>query len=500
VLPAQYGGKRARTRNRLHAIDTHDNVAIRPSGLTPISKYGTMLLMFRQMTVWSQVLFVGTASTAVVACASGSGTPGETTTTATSTSAAPSVTPTGSPVAPVTPVTPGVNPTTTNTTTAPPSVTPSVPPTSPSVTPTQPNTSTSPTDASEGSTGSSGSEPDVGTTSDTSNSTEVPSGDPEVRFIGRVARNGETATFAWSGTGIVAAFEGTSVSVQLNDSGSNQFTVLVDEMPQPLLDAQSGSHAYPLATGLIAGRHTVEIYRRTEANQGETTFEGFDFGDGALAAPPPPKPRRIEIVGDSITCGYGNEGADTSCGFTPETENHYLTYGAVAARALNAELSTVAWSGKGVVYNYDTDTNNPMPTLYKRVLPDDASSVWDFSVKPDAVVINLGTNDFSTDGDPTTEQFRDAYMGLVGQIREGAPDAFILCTNGNMLSGADLDAARAGIHAAVDALTTAGDTQIAAWDMNVPNDEPGCDWHPTKATHALMADALVTELKTHLTW
>lgn len=320
-----------------------------------------------------------------------------------------------------------------------------------------------------------------------------------MRFIGRVARNGESATFAWSGTGIVAAFNGTSVSVQLRDSGTNQFTVLIDDVIQPLLDAQAGSHNYPLASGLTSGRHVVEIYRRTEANQGETTFEGFDFGpDGALASPPEPKPLRMEIVGDSISCGYGNEGPDASCGFTPETENHYLTYGAIAARALNAELSTVAWSGKGVVYNYDTDTTNPMPTLYKRVLPDDPGSLWDFSVKPHVVVINLGTNDFSTEGDPSTEQFRDAYIGLVEQIRDGAPDAFILCTNGNMLNGADLVAARAGIHAAVDTLTAAGDTKIVAWDMDVPNDNPGCHSHPSTAVHAVMAEALVTELKRHL--
>lgn len=438
----------------------------------------------------------------MAACSTGTGTPGDVSTTAPSTSAP-------APVTPVTPapVTPGTNPpaTTPGTSTPPPNtpVTPNQPPAVPMPgVPVEPGTTPTPSTTDVTPSGTTSAPTTSASSGEESNTSEPePTGEPAVRFIGRVARDGETATFAWSGTGIVAAFTGTTVSVQLDDSGSNQFTVLVDGELQPLLDAQAGSHVYPVASGLAAGRHEVEIYRRTEANQGETTFEGFDFGaDGQLAAPPTPKSRRLEIVGDSITCGYGNEGADTSCGFSPETENHYLTYGAIAARALDAELSTVAWSGKGVVYNYDTDTNSPMPTLYKRVLPNDAGSEWDFSVKPDAVVINLGTNDFSTDGDPSTEQFRDAYVGLVGQIREGAPDAFILCTVGNMLTGADLDAARAGIHAAVDALTTAGDAKIAAWDMDVPNDDPGCDWHPNLATHELMADALVAELSEHLGW
>ncbi len=356
----------------------------------------------------------------------------------------------------------------------------------------EPSGSTQPTSASPVAPGS---------TNTSSDSEPVTPGVPAVQFVGRVARDGDQATFAWSGTGVVAAFSGTQVSVQLRDSGTNQFTVLVDNELAPILKPQSGSHAYPLAEGLSEGRHEVAIYRRTEANQGTTTFEGFDFGQGGeLLAPPPAKERHLEIVGDSITCGYGNEGADTSCTFSPDTQNHYLTYGAIAARALDAELSTVAWSGKGVVNNYDTDTTNPMPALYNRVLPDDPNSLWDFSVKPDAVVINLGTNDFSTDGDPTTEQFRDGYVGLIGQIRNGAPDALILCTNGNMLSGADLDAARAGIHAAVEAVRAAGDTKVVAWDMNVANDSPGCDWHPDLAAHQLMADALVAQLKQHLGW
>jgi lysophospholipase L1-like esterase len=333
-----------------------------------------------------------------------------------------------------------------------------------------------------------------------SSTSETPS-EPAVRFIGRFAHDGMKASFAWSGSGIVAAFEGTEVSLQMDDSGSNEFTVVLDGQLQPTLKAQVGSHSYALGGALTAQRHEIEIYRRTEANQGVSTFEGFDFGaQGILLAPPAPKTRRIEVIGDSISCGYGNEGADTSCTFSAETENHYLTYGAIAARALDAELTTVAWSGKGVVNNYDTDTNDPMPALYKRTLPDDANSRWDFSAKPHAVVINLGTNDFSTDGDPTTETFRDGYVDLVGQVREGAPDAFIVCTVGNMLTGADLDAARAGIHAAVDALRAAGDEKIAAWDMEVPNDDPGCDWHPKVATHELMAAALVAELKQQLKW
>jgi hypothetical protein len=91
--------------------------------------------------------------------------------------------------------------------------------------------------------------------------------------------------------------------------------------------------------------------------------------------------RRIEIVGDSITCGYGNEGTDP-CNFSAETENHYLTYGALAARMFGAELSTVAWSGKGVVNNFDNDVFEPLPQIYDRLLATEADGVGASSGSP----------------------------------------------------------------------------------------------------------------------
>lgn len=324
---------------------------------------------------------------------------------------------------------------------------------------------------------------------------------PGVHFVGRFEDDGaQGMRFEWSGSGIVAAFDGSSVSVTLEDSGENHFTVLIDgEQLSPLI-AQAGSHSYELASGLPAGTHRVELYRRTEALFGMSAFVGFDFGGGRLLPPPSPAQRRIEIVGDSISCGYGNEGDSATCGFSAETENHYATYGAIAARALDAEVVTIAWSGKGVVYNYDTDTTDPLPALYDRSLPSDANSTWSFGTQPDAVVINLGTNDYSTEGDPSMELFQEHYVRLLERLRSHYPDAFILCTVGPLLNGADLAAARTGIDAAVDARTAAGDTRLASWEMNIGNDNPGCDYHPSVATHQAMADALVEQLRVHLDW
>jgi hypothetical protein len=321
------------------------------------------------------------------------------------------------------------------------------------------------------------------------------------RFVGRVdTREPGRAAFAWSGSGVVAAFEGTQVSVHLQDD-TNQFTVVLDGvvLPEPLITV-AGTERYELATELEPGSHQIELYRRTEALFNATRFLGFDFGPDGVELPAPEAPaRRIELLGDSVSCGYGNEGS-SPCSFSADTENHYLSFGAIAARSLDAELITIAWSGKGVVYNYGDDKADPMPALYERALPSEASSVWDFSLIPDAVVINLGTNDFSTDDDPSAELFQDSYSVLLARIRGHYPDAYILCTVGPMLSGADLQAARDGIAGAVQLRMEAGDERLGVWEMNVSNDAPGCDSHPNLATHEQMGLELANELSARLGW
>src|SRR5688572_16677462 len=61
-----------------------------------------------------------------------------------------------------------------------------------------------------------------------------PTAIPGVRFVGRIDGTDPAGyRFAWSGSGFLAAFNGTSASVELSDSGQNQFTVLVDGVLQP---------------------------------------------------------------------------------------------------------------------------------------------------------------------------------------------------------------------------------------------------------------------------
>ena len=104
-----------------------------------------------------------------------------------------------------------------------------------------------------------------------------------------------------------------------------------------------GRSRVSLVGELESAVHTLECYRRTEPMVGTTTCVALHVeGDADCdLLPPRLKSRRIEVVGDSISCGYGNEADDPELPFSADTENHYMSYGALVARELEAELRLV---------------------------------------------------------------------------------------------------------------------------------------------------------------
>jgi lysophospholipase L1-like esterase len=321
-----------------------------------------------------------------------------------------------------------------------------------------------------------------------------------VAFLGRVQVDADgSALWAWSGSGFRVKFMGTGLQARFVDR-DNFHSVSVDGQAPRSIEMRAGQVIYALASGLPLGEHTVEVRRRTEALFGVTHLLGLRVEAGRLLAAPPSKARSLELVGDSISCGYGNEGSGPACPFSAATENHDRSYGRLLAGALDAELSTVAWSGRGVVKNYAGEPGDLMPTLYERVLPQVAASSWSFTRSADVVIVNLGTNDFSTEPDPEFSQFRDAYAALLATIRARNPRAFVVCTLGPMLPPVDLQRAERAIQAAIQLRTVEGDQRVSYFPLGVSNDAPGCDWHPSVATHERMAKALIPVVRRLTGW
>lgn len=291
--------------------------------------------------------------------------------------------------------------------------------------------------------------------------------------------------------------------VNITSAGDNWFNVIIDGIVLTPINIKPGmSMPITLASGLSSGTHTIELVKRTEASQGEFQFLGFIFPDGSILAPPAASSRRIEFIGDSITCGYGNEGTSQYQSFTTANENAYLAYGSVAARLLDADQFTIAWSGKGVIRNYGGDINEPMPEVYPQILPWSTDPVWDYSKWiPHIVVINLCTNDYSV-GIPDSTEFTTGYANLIDKVRTQYPDAMIYCALGPMLYGDNLNSARDYITSVVDQFNSTGDINVKFIEFPVQDAANGYgeDWHPSLITHELMANQLAQQIEYDLGW
>jgi hypothetical protein len=335
----------------------------------------------------------------------------------------------------------------------------------------------------------------------------APDGAPTaaIRWIGRFDRtNPAQPTAEWSASAMQAHFSGTSVSVQLGGA-NNYFAAFVDGVEQPVVTTNGGS-TYPVASGLAAGTHDVLVVRRDEAFDQPSQLVGFDFGSGGqLLAPPPVAAHRLEVIGDSISAGFGDECTNASMNFSAATENAYLTYGPLTARALGADIHLIAWSGKGMYRNNDGTTTETMPILWQRTLPTDMTSMWDPSTwVADAVVINLGTNDYAASGDPTAS-YQAAYLSFVTQLRGAYPGAFIFCALGPMMSGTNLNSARTAINNVIAMRATAGDANLMLVEFQTQNcmadgSGCGCASHPNLAEHQAMATALEGHIHDTLGW
>src|SRR6266545_4585469 len=316
----------------------------------------------------------------------------------------------------------------------------------------------------------------------------------KVHFLGRFdTSDGAGPRFAWPGTAIATRFVGTGISVALDESGANQFEVTLDGVARPVLKTTSGPATYVLASGLGKGTHDLVIARRTESFFGITRFLGFS---GARLVATRAPSRRIEFVGDSITCGYGVLGVGPGCSFSADTEAETHAWGEFAARELGAAHTAIAYSGRGVIRNFGDDPSDKMPLLFERTFADDPSSVWDFSTTPRVVVVNLGTNDF-WNGDPGVA-FRDGYIDFVAQIRAHYPRAWILLATSPMLGGATHEIHRGYL----DEVVAASDERVRLVDIaeQDPADGLGCDFHPSEATQAKMAAALVPTIREVTGW
>ncbi len=302
----------------------------------------------------------------------------------------------------------------------------------------------------------------------------------------------------WPAGSIRMKLTGSAVNVELAGGKGHAFQVVIDGKPTSVITLADGQSVYPVAADLTAGEHTIELCKRTECWGGPVQVRGFHASQDAKLLEVPAFTRRIEFMGDSITCGYGNEAENEKVHFSFATENAWLAWGAVTARALNAELACEAVSG---IWLQEHGKDLPLPGRWDRVLPFSSEVKWDLkNWQPDVVVINLGTNDAGKPIDP--EKWTAAYRAFITAIRAAYPKTEIFLTIGPMGHGPK-DCIPALNTALIEELKKAGETKVHAVALSKQNDGKnglGADWHPSIKTHQVMAEEIVAAIKPVMGW
>ncbi len=315
-----------------------------------------------------------------------------------------------------------------------------------------------------------------------------------VRVLGRVTMDQTVFRLEWTNSGVELRFYGTGIQAMLGTSETNR-----DHFPAVAVRVDEGEYRritvgktglVSLADGLPSGEHTLQLVKITEATAHPVFLSYVEIlpcadGKADLQAPPEAPVRRIEFVGDSITCGYGNLGDAGTKVFLTSQQDGLQTYASMTAEALQADARYICMSGKGIAGNVKTDAGERLPQMFTYASPT-KKDAWDFTAwQPDVVVVNAGTNDVS--GGVSSGEFTNGAVAFMKQIRRVYPRAKILWCYG-MMNRQFHEAAEEAVRRFNE--TDGGAAYLPLRDVLLG--EGGAVGHPNVKGHTARA-ALVTE-------
>lgn len=260
---------------------------------------------------------------------------------------------------------------------------------------------------------------------------KIEASDSRITWVGRASFDyGGSVTFDWTGVYCRIRCTGDTLRLHIADTKRNYYNVYIDremsDEPSQVI-ATMGDSVYTIPLCRCRKAHNITLQKRTEAEQGRTTFFYAETNGHFLQAEPL-RQRQIQFIGDSYTCGYGIEDTDSTAHFSPETENVSKTYASIIAHKLNADYHVIAHSGMGICRNYNSKFPGwTMPKRFNCWFDMDSTVLYyGNSEWCPMTVILLGGNDFSCGVTPDYEQFSKAYFSLLNEL----PDSMVVicCT------------------------------------------------------------------------
>lgn len=346
-----------------------------------------------------------------------------------------------------------------------------------------------------------------------------------VKMIGRTALFGDTLLLSLSGSGVEFRYTGKGLTLnliggsaaQLPDNDGNYARIAVYVNDERVVDTQLATSQTELkiAHSTETTTSVIRIIKLSECAMSLVGIAPLEISEGEEICPTDAKARKIEFIGDSITCGYGVDDEDPLHPFKTATEDVTRAYAYKTAKALNADYSMFSTSGYGIISGYTGDPtvkmdNQLIPTFYESFgfsydsmqdIPTPMDIPWDFaSYTPDAIVINLGTNDdsYCQENAKRQAEYASAYVEFLKVVRKHNPDAMIFCVLG--LMGDRLYPWVCT--AAEDYTAQTGDDQITT--VHLPEQDASVgyvsDYHPLESAHEKAANVLIAEIRSTMGW
>lgn len=281
---------------------------------------------------------------------------------------------------------------------------------------------------------------------------------PYLQYVGRTdLTNLSAPEFIWQGSYLVARFEGSSVSADIETGGSDSewhrvsVAAMIDQDPTTFrrIELVPGVRAtIQLASGLGDGAHSLQLMRDAEAVF-PYVLHGLNLDAGrGLLRPRSLADLKVAVFGDSVATGGGTYAAP---GTTPDPngedgwdDSAFLAFGALVGRALPAQVHIASKGGTGVARSFVLDyvAKDYMSLWHfntwspKVMSPgsswEPANDPWDHAAwQADVVLVEYGQNDAGM-GVPDGE-FIAAYVDFLTRARAAHPNAHLVALSGLMV-------------------------------------------------------------------
>lgn len=336
-----------------------------------------------------------------------------------------------------------------------------------------------------------------------------------IKINGRTTEKIDPLTLFWTSSGFEVNVKALELWVELEADYEEQepwFSVLVNGVVVSRQMAMKGK----TKVCLFRSRNPEEIKNVRFVKDSQAMHDDEKcflqvhglYTDGEFC-PVMDRPHKLEFIGDSITSGEGLIGAREENDWVSMLFSGVETYAAVTADLVDADLRVCSQSGWGLFSSWDGCLENVLPAGYEKVcgvLTGDhneklgAHEPYQFSSwQPDAVIINLGTNDgaaFEMEGfNHDISEFEAAVVSFLKKVRSFNPEADIVWVYGMLGYSMSMPIVRA--ISSYEHET--GDKKVHYLQLpNTTEETVGARQHPGRKSHRRAAELLADFLKSEI--